>query len=158
MKRSATFALLSAACTLYIASFGAAEAQAAGRDVRNTTRTSVNNNANVNRDRNINANSNVNRNVNANANVNRNTNVNVNQYHHVDIDVHDDYNPFATAVAVTAGVAVTSAVIGSMTRTLPPACVPVQYGTMLYQQCGTVWYQPTYVGTNVQYVVVTAPR
>jgi tRNA G26 N,N-dimethylase Trm1 len=156
MKRSATFALLSAACTLYIASFGAAEAQAAGRDVRNTTRTSVNNNANINRDRNINANSNVNRNV--NANVNHNTNVNVNQYHHVDIDVHDNYNPFATAVAVTAGVAVTSAVIGSMTHTLPPACVPVQYGTMLYQQCGTVWYQPSYVGTTVQYVVVTAPR
>jgi hypothetical protein len=51
-----------------------------------------------------------------------------------------NYNPFATAVAVTAGVVVTSAVIGSMTRTLPPACVPVQYGSMLYQQCGTVWY------------------
>ena len=46
----------------------------------------------------------------------------------------------SSPVAVTAGVAVTSAVIGSMTRTLPPACVPVQYGSMLYQQCGTVWY------------------
>ena len=60
-----------------------------------------------------------------------------------------NYNPFAIAVAVTAGVAVTSAVIGSMTRTLPPACVPVLYGTMRYQQCGTVWYQPSYVGTTV---------
>jgi len=69
-----------------------------------------------------------------------------------------NYNPFATAVAVTAGVAVTSAVIGSVTRTLPPACVPVQYGTMLYRQCGTVWYPPSYVGTTVQYVVMAAPR
>ena len=27
-----------------------------------------------------------------------------------------------------------------------------------YQNCGGTWYQPQYVGTSVQYVVVTAPR
>lgn len=160
MKRSAIAAMLPAMCTLMIGTFGMTDANA-GREVRNTTRTSVNPGANINRDRNINNNSNINRNVNANVNqnVNRNVNVNNNSYHHVDIDVdHDYYNPFATAVAVTAGVAVTSAVIGSMTRTLPPACVPIQMGAVLYQQCGTTWYQPQYVGTTVQYIVVTPPR
>lgn len=157
MKRSAIAALLPAMCTLMIGTFNVTDAHA-GREIRNTTRTSVNHNANINRDRNINNNANINRNV--NANINRNNNINVNQHHHVDIDVDHDYynNPFATAVAVTAGVAVTSAVIGSITRTLPPACVPIQMGAVLYQQCGTTWYQPQYVGTTVQYIVVAPPR
>jgi hypothetical protein len=41
---------------------------------------------------------------------------------------------------------------------LPPACVPVQIGNVLYQQCGGAWYQPQYVGTSVQYIVVNPPR
>jgi Flp pilus assembly protein TadB len=127
------------------------DAQAA-REVRNTTRTSVNANANRN--------ANVNRNVNANRNVNVNHNVNVNQNRRVDIDVDVDrgYHPVATAMAVTAGVAVTAAIVGSVTRTLPSGCVPVTIGTIMYQQCGPNWYQPQYSGTTVQYVVVTAPR
>lgn len=91
-----------------------------------------------------------------NVNVSKNTNVNVN----VDNDRRgwdDDYHPIATAAAVTATVAVTSAVIGSMVRTLPPSCVPVNYGGVLYQQCGTAWYQPQYMGSNVQYVVIAPP-
>lgn len=164
-KQSLTAAVLLTAGSLCLTAMGTTDAQAQGRDVRNTTRTSVNNNANINRNNvanrntNNNNNTNINRNtnVNTNTNINRNTNVNVNQYQHVDVDVHDN-NPFGTAVAVTAGVAVTSAVIGSMTRTLPPACVPVQIGAVLYQQCGTSWYQPQYVGTTVQYMVVAAPR
>jgi hypothetical protein len=28
---------------------------------------------------------------------------------------------------------------------------------MTYQQCGGTWYQPQYVGNDVQYVVVNAP-
>jgi hypothetical protein len=89
-----------------------------------------------------------------NVNVNRNTNVNVN----VDRGCcnggwDNDYHPVATAAAVTATVAVTSAVIGSMVRTVPAGCVPVNYGGFVYQQCGTVWYQPQ----GSQYVVVNAP-
>jgi hypothetical protein len=89
-----------------------------------------------------------------NVNVNRNTNVNVN----VDRGCcnggwDNDYHPVATAAAVTATVAVTSAVIGSMVRTVPAGCVPVNYGGFVYQQCGTVWYQPQ----GAQYVVVNAP-
>jgi ABC-type Fe3+-hydroxamate transport system substrate-binding protein len=55
-------------------------------------------------------------------------------------------------------VAVTSAIVGSMVYTLPPACVPVQIGNVIYQQCGSAWYQPQYVGTSVQYVVINPPR
>jgi hypothetical protein len=53
---------------------------------------------------------------------------------------------------------VTSAVVGSIIHSVPPGCVPVQVGAVVYQQCGTTWYQPQYAGSNVQYVVVTAPR
>jgi hypothetical protein len=51
-------------------------------------------------------------------------------------------------------VAVTAAVVGSMTTTLPPACRVVMVNGLAYQQCGTVWYQPQYVGSSVQYVVI----
>ncbi|WER48629.1 hypothetical protein CupriaWKF_28080 [Cupriavidus sp. WKF15] len=95
-------------------------------------------------------------NVNASRNVNVNSNRNVN----VNVESHggccgwdNDYHPVATAAAVTATVAVTSAVIGSMVRTVPPGCVPVNYAGMVYQQCGTTWYQPQ----GSQYVVVNPP-
>ena len=130
-----------------------AEEALADRMVNGNTRTSVNRNANANR--NINANANVNRNV--NANVNRNVNANVNRNVNVDVDVDRNWHPVATAAVATAAVATTAAVIGSVTRALPPACVPVQAGAVVYQQCGGVYYQPQYVGTAVQYVVVPAP-
>lgn len=93
---------------------------------------------------------------NTNVNVNKNVNVNVDADHHGGCchgGWDDDYHPVATAAAVTATVAVTSAIVGSMVRTLPPSCVPVNYGGMIYQQCGTVWYQPQ----GSQYVVINAP-
>jgi hypothetical protein len=100
---------------------------------------------------------NVNRNT---TNVNRNTNVNVNRDVHVDVDHHggccgwdNDYHPVATAAAVTATVAVTSAIVGSMVRTVPAGCVPVNYGGLVYQQCGSTWYQPQ----GAQYVVINPP-
>lgn len=102
-------------------------------------------------------NRNVNRNVNRDINVNRNINV--------DVDYHDDHHhwndwddhPFATAAAVTAGVAITSAVIGSIVYSVPPSCVTTVINGIAYQQCGNTWYQPRYYGTSVQYVVVVAP-
>lgn len=92
-----------------------------------------------------------------NKNVNVNRNVNVNTSRHVDVDVDRDYHPVATAVAVGATVAVTSAIIGSIVYSLPPSCRMVQVGAVAYQQCGSTWYQPQYVGTPVQYVVVNPP-
>jgi hypothetical protein len=98
-------------------------------------------------------------NVNRNTNV-RNTNVNVNRNVNVDVDRHggccgwdNDYHPVATAAAVGAAVAVTSAVVGSMVRTVPAGCVPVNYGGVVYQQCGSTWYQPQ----AGQYVVINPP-
>jgi len=74
-----------------------------------------------------------------NVNVNRNTNVNVNGDRGCCNGGWDnDYHPVATAAAVTATVAVTSAIVGSMVRTVPAGCVPVNYGGFVYQQCGTV--------------------
>ena len=89
-----------------------------------------------------------------NVNVNRNTNVNVNVDQgccHGGWD--NDYHPVATAAAVTATVAVTSAIVGSMVNAPPPGCVPVNYGGMVYQQCGSTWYQPQ----GGQYVVINPP-
>ena len=51
-------------------------------------------------------------------------------------------------------VAVTAAVVGSMVQSVPPNCVPVNYGGMIYQQCGNTWYQPQ----GSQYIVVNPPN
>ena len=91
---------------------------------------------------------------NNNVNVNKNVNVNVQGNSGCCNNGWDnDYHPLATAAAVTATVAVTSAVIGSMVNTVPPSCVPVNYGGMVYQQCGTTWYQ----AQGPQYIVVNPP-
>ena len=87
-----------------------------------------------------------------NVNVDRNVNVNVDNGGCCG-GWDNDYHPVATAAAVGTAVAVTSAVIGSMVRTVPPGCVPVNYGGMVYQQCGGTWYQPQ----GSQFVVVNAP-
>jgi hypothetical protein len=89
-----------------------------------------------------------------NVNVNKNVNVNVdNSRGCCNSGWDNDYHPVATAVAVTAAVAVTSAVVGSIVRTVPPGCVPVSYGGYIYQQCGSTWYQPQ----GGQYIVINPP-
>lgn len=87
-----------------------------------------------------------------NVNTSRNTNVNVNvegNNNCCNNGWDNDYHPVATAVAVSA----TVAVIGSMVRTVPANCVPINYGGMVYQQCGSTWYQPQ----GSQFVVVNPP-
>jgi hypothetical protein len=64
-----------------------------------------------------------------------------------------DGHPVATAAAVSATVAVTSAVVGSMVRAVPAGCVPVNYRGVIYQQCGSTWYQPQ----GSQFVVIAPP-
>lgn len=88
-----------------------------------------------------------------NVNVNRNVNVDVDRGGCCNGGWDNDYHPVATAAAVTATVAVTSAVVGSMVRSIPANCVPVNYGGLIYQQCGTTWYQPQ----GAQYVVINPP-
>jgi hypothetical protein len=86
-------------------------------------------------------------------NVNVNRNVNVNVEHRGCCGWDNDYHPVATAAAVGATVAVTSAVVGSIVRSVPAGCAPVNYGGMVYQQCGGTWYAPQ----GAQYIVVNPP-
>jgi hypothetical protein len=89
-----------------------------------------------------------------NVNVNKNVNVNVDNNRSCCNNGWDnDYHPIATAAAVTATVAVTSAIVGSIVNAPPPGCVPVNYGGYIYQQCGSTWYQPQ----GSQYVVIAPP-
>lgn len=120
--------------------------------------------ANVNRGNVDRANVNRNANVNHNTNINRNVNRDVNVHRDIDVDVdnhwHDGWydHPVATAAAVTAATAVTAAAIGSIVNSVPPSCVTTVVNGIGYQQCGSTWYQPQYVGTSVQYVVIEPPH
>jgi hypothetical protein len=84
-----------------------------------------------------------------NVNVDRNVNVNVSGNNCCNNGWDNDYHPVATAAAITA----TAAVIGSIVRAPPPGCVPVNYGGVVYQQCGSTWYAPQ----GSQFAVVAPP-
>lgn len=86
-----------------------------------------------------------------NVNVERNVNVNVDGGGCC--NGWDNDHPVATAAAVGATIAMTSAVIGSIVAAPPVGCVPVNYGGIIYQQCGPTWYQPQ----GPQYIVVAPP-
>ncbi len=128
---------------------------------KNNKATNNRSNNNKNDQRNNNKNDHRNNNI-KNTNVsNNNVNVNVDNnggYRHGGY-YDDDYHPVATAVAVTAAVAVTSAVIGSIVNAnqMPSNCVQVMRGNTAYMQCGSTWYQPQYQGSNVTYIVVNQP-
>lgn len=62
-------------------------------------------------------------------------------------------HPVAATAVVAGTVAVTAAAVGSMVATVPANCVPVNYGGVVYQQCGSTWYMPQ----GPQYVVVNPP-
>ena len=95
--------------------------------------------------------------------------------HHTDVNVHahggyhggyhgyhGHYHPVARGVAATAAIAttaaVTAAVVGTVVATLPPSCSTIVVEGVTYQQCGSDYYQPQYVVTDVQYVVVESPE
>jgi len=121
-----------------------ASAGGGGRQIDNSQRDTRTNNV-----RNTSVN-NVNASRNTNVNSNRNVNVNVNNNGGCCGGGWDnDYHPIAAAAVVTA----TAVAIGSMVRTVPAGCVPVNYGGMVYQQCGSTWYQPQ----GSQYVVINPP-
>jgi hypothetical protein len=122
---------------------GGGQAAAAGGGGGGRQAAQVNNNRADNRTTNV-RNTSVN-----NVNVNKNVNVNVDNSGCCNNNGWDNDHPIATAAVVTA----TVVAIGSMVRTVPPGCVPVNYGGIVYQQCGTVWYQPQ----GSQFVVVGPP-
>ena len=114
---------------------------------------------NVNRDRDINRDRDVNRDV--NRNINRDIDVDVDGYHGYGYAGDYRYRPYAPVARAAVGTAIvagtTAAIVGSYYRSLPTNCVMVDRVGVTYYQCGSAWYQPTYVGSTVQYVVVEAP-
>ena len=124
---------------------GGAGGGGASRQVNNSNRDARANNVRDTSVNNVNSSRNVNRDV--SRDVSRDVNVDVDVDHHGGWD--NDYHPIAAA-AVVAG---TAAIIGSMVSTVPASCVPINYGGMIYQQCGSTWYQPQ----GAQYIVVNPP-
>jgi len=111
---------------------------------------------------NVNFNGNRNTNINRDTNINRNTNINVNNNIHGEC-LGGCYNrgwdhPVAAAAAVTAAAVTTAAVVGSIAYSIPPTCSTAFVNDVSYYQCGSTWYQPQYVGTDLQYQVVSPPQ
>jgi hypothetical protein len=61
------------------------------------------------------------------------------------------------SVAEPTDIVAGSPAIGSVVTTLPDDCVNSVVDGRVYYQCGSVWYQRQYTGSNVTYVVVRAP-
>jgi len=152
--------LLIATCTM------PDQAQARGTEGR--TRTSIQNNRSnissmdVKRNRDINRNTNVNANINRNINVNRNVNVQSNRRyydgrHYYDYDNHHHHHDVGRALAIGA---LTGLVVGTViaAASMSPSCGTVYVNGYPYRQCGNTWYQPQYVGSQVNYIVVNPPR
>ena len=141
--------------------------QAGNRDFNQNANRDFNQNVNQNVDRNINQN--VNRNF--DQNINRNFNQNINR----DIDVDRDwdvdvdhryggwgygccYHPGTAAAVATAAAVTTAAVVGSVVTALPSnSCEAINVGGVTYQHCGSTWYQPQFMGSTVNYIVVNPP-
>jgi hypothetical protein len=94
-------------------------------------------------------------------NVNRG-NVNIGNDVNIDIDggynhgcCHGGYHPIAAGVAIGAIAVTTAAVMGSYYYALPPSgCSIVYRNGVSYHYCGSVYYQQSYSGNDVVYVVV----
>ena len=129
---------------------GGSARAASGQQIDSSKRDARTNNVRNTSANNVNSNRSVSNSGNTNVNANRNVNVNVeNGGGCCGGGWDNDYHPVAAVVAVGA----TAAIIGSMVRTVPANCVPVNYGGIVYQQCGSTWYQPQ----GGQYVVINPP-
>lgn len=127
---------------------GGARAASSGRMAQTSVAGANRNSSNVNR--------------NNNTNINHNNNVNINRDVDVDIDVDHDYGwrrpyyPVAAGVVIGAVAVTRAAVIGSYYYALPTTgCTTVIKNGISYYYCGTVYYQRTWYGNDVVYVVVS---
>jgi hypothetical protein len=77
-------------------------------------------------------------------------------YHVVDYD--EDYNDWGVALAGFAvGTALTSAAFSSMQNNTACTLSEVTVNGVRYFKCGSTWYNRVIDGTNVNYVIVSAP-
>lgn len=183
VKKTSQFILSSAAAIAFVAVILPQPAEAARQRPQGQARTSVSkpagiegraaggahnaarggnnqvNNRQANNSRNVNNVQGGNRNNNVNIDNSRDVNVNVDGGRGGYYDDYHHYHPIATAAAVTATVAVTAAVVGSIVSAnqMPPSCVQVMRYNTAYMQCGSTWYQPQYQGSSVTYIVVNQP-
>jgi hypothetical protein len=104
----------------------------------------------------VNVNHHVNVKGHKNVNVNVKRNVNVHRDIHTDWDRHH-YHPVARGVAVGTAAAVTAAAIGSVVYSLPSGCGYRVINGVRYYECGGVWYEQRYSGSQLTYIVVPAP-
>lgn len=89
-------------------------------------------------------------------------NINVGNDVNIDIDVDGRYGygggyyhrPIAAAAFIGAVAVTTAAVVGSYYYALPPGCSVVYRAGVSYHYCGTVYYQQSWSGDQVVYVVV----
>ena len=138
---------------------------------RKKARSSVNRSVDVDRNRSVDIDRNrsvdIDRNRSVDIDRNRSLDVDIDRDRDIDIDrdiaIDIDrrgccYSGWGTAAAVATTAVVTSAVVGSRTYALPPNCTLMVVNGLTYQQCGTVYYQPQFVGTTPSYIVVNAPR
>ncbi len=87
---------------------------------------------------------------------NNHRNYNHDVYHHYNNNYRYDYG-WGGAVAAGVAVGVTAAAIGSVAYALPSGCSSTVVNGVIYQQCGSTWYQPQYAGNSMSYVVVARP-
>lgn len=85
----------------------------------------------------------------------------VNVHHHADVDVHVDHHyhdHHVDAGDVMLG-AITGLAIGAVVTaaSMPPTCQNIIINNISYRQCGSTWYQPYYVGTELRFQVVAPP-
>ena len=110
--------------------------------------------------RTANANVNRNNNVNRNTNINRNNNINIDRDVDIDVDVDHGYGwgpryPVAAGIVIGAVAVTHAAVVGSYYYSLPPSgCTTVIKNGITYYYCGSVYYQRSWYGNDVVYVVV----
>ena len=64
------------------------------------------------------------------------------------------YHPVAAGVVIGAMAVTTAAALGSYYHALPPGCTVVVRSGVSYHYCGSVYYQQTWSGNDVVYVVV----
>ena len=132
------FASLGIALVLVAATAGVSEA----RKIKSSAHVNVNRNVNVNHKNNVNVN------VKKNVNVHRDIHTDWDRYH---------YHPVARGVAVGTAAVVTAAAIGSVVYSLPSGCGYRVINGVRYYQCGGVWYEQRYAGSQLTYVVVPSP-